>query len=154
VWYRVFGSNDVPVNPTVLLEYLQRAGYPTAGHFREDDHGWFHADLVAAGTEEPVELECYLASEEGIRAQLNTWAAWLETREKNLFHDELMQRLIQTRQIFTLFHPPGADDRMEAMCLELCRFLARETDGVYQVDGHGFLSATGDLLVEETGETS
>ena len=41
-------------------------------------------------------------SEEGIRAELNTWAAWLETAGHNPNHSWLMGHMIQTRQIFTL----------------------------------------------------
>ena len=32
---------------------------------------------------------------------------------------------------------------------DVCRFLARATDGIYQIDGQGFFAADGTLLVTE-----
>src|SRR5438874_7384942 len=137
-WFRVFGNGDAAVEPAALLEHLHGAGFPVAGHFRGDDRGWFRAELVFADDAPPVVVERYFADEEGIRAELNSWAAWLEEQEDNPHHLPLMERLIGTAQLFTLRQADeeadDADDRelAERLCLTCCRYLAAATDGVYQ----------------------
>ncbi len=155
-WFRVFGAADVViVDPAALLEHLRREGFPVAGHFHGDDLGWFRAELVYAEDAPPVVLERYLTKEDGIRAELNAWAAWLETAEDNPHHADLMARMIGTAQLFTLNQPvEDADDfdeagAVEVLSLACCRYLALATDGVYQADHRGFFSAGGDLLVRE-----
>src|SRR5262245_55069313 len=130
-WYRVFGTSEAPPDPAALLEHLRRRGVEAEGHFRGDDQGWFRAELVLAPGAPPLELERFLSSEEGIRAELNTWAAWLEAADSP-HSARLMRHMIGTRQLFTLRQ--AADEGAVA----LCRFLAGATDGVYQVDGAGF----------------
>jgi hypothetical protein len=149
MWYRVFGSNDASVEPAGLLEYLHGQGFAVRGNFRGDDQGWFAADVQVE--DQMVSLERYLATEEGIRADLNSWAAWLETVTENPHSRPLMQQVIGTRQLFTLHSPDDDPDEAEVrpLCLTLCRFLARETAGFYQVDNEGFFAADGTLLVKE-----
>ena len=91
-----------------------------------------------------LQLERFLAEEEGIRAELNSWAAWLETRENAPEHVRLMERMIQTKQLFTL-----QSIEESAQAERLCRFLAEITLGVYQIDVRGFFAADGVLLVPE-----
>jgi hypothetical protein len=146
LWYRVFGTCEAPVEPAGLLEHLHGLGLEAAGRFRGDDLGWFHAELALPDDGGRVEVQRYLADEEGIRDELNTWAAWLETREDNPHHARLLRHMIGTRQVFTL---QPEEDENEELCLAACRYLARRTDGVYQADGRGFCSAEGELLVEE-----
>src|SRR5438552_3803584 len=74
-WFRVFGRSAATVEPAALLEHLHGQGFPVAGHFRGDDRGWFRAELVFAADAPPVVVERYLADEEGIRLELNSWAA-------------------------------------------------------------------------------
>ena len=38
---------------------------------------------------------------------------------------------------------------LENLLTESCRFFAAATDGVYQIDGQGWFSATGERLVQE-----
>ncbi len=154
-WFRVFGLSGAAVEPAALLEHLHGQGFPVAGRFRGDDRGWFRAELVFAADAPPVVVERYFADEEGIRAELNTWAAWLEEQEANPHHLLLMERLIGTAQLFTLRQPAedadDGDDRelVERLCLTCCRHLAAATDGVYQADHGGFFAADGALLVPE-----
>jgi hypothetical protein len=93
----------------------------------------------------PLALECFSADEEGVRAELNSWAAFLETCDgPNAV--PLMERAIQTRFLFTLHDPTGEFDRD---CVALCRQLAHATAGFYQIDDVGFFDADGTLLVSE-----
>jgi hypothetical protein len=149
LWYRVFGSNGARPEPGAILEHLNGLGPAVTGRFAGDAAGWFRADLGCAGT--GLCLERFLATEEGIRAELNSWAAHLEAGGDSPERLRLMERMIQTAQLFTLEAPDGPADRdlAERLCLGLCRFLARATDGVYQVDGRGFFAADGTLLLAE-----
>ncbi len=147
-WYRVFAATASEPAPAALLEQLQSLGLNASARFRGDDLGWFRAELLSEGAETPLHLERYLAGEEDIRAELNSWAAWLETQENNPHHGPLMERMISAAQVFTL-HEEEADADNETLGLAVCRFLARVTDGVYQVDGRGFFAADGNLLVPE-----
>jgi hypothetical protein len=140
-WYRVFGSNDAQPAPAAILECLQGPGHPVRGDFTGDEAGWYAAAIHCGDT--VLELERFLVTEEGIRGELNNWAAWLETCEHSPQHVPLMERVIQSRQLFTL---RGPDERL---CVALCRFLAEATEGVWQADDAGFFATDGTLLVPE-----
>jgi hypothetical protein len=151
-WFRVFGTNDAQPEPARLLEEARRLNPDVSGRFRGDDLGWFRADLALAGEEPPLPVERFLSSEDGIRAELNTWAAWLEETGRPEAVP-LMQHMVSTTQVFTLGPlDPDADLTVESLCAGLCRFLAKETAGVYQVDGQGFFTADGALRVPEDAE--
>jgi hypothetical protein len=151
MWFRVFGTNDARIEPAELLEHLQSRGFAVEGSFRGDDLGWFAAELVVAADDAPVQLERFLSSEEGIRAELNTWAGWLETCDYSPNHQRLMQHVVSTTQLFTLRNPIDRTNEtvIEKVCQELCVFLAQRTDGVYQIDDRGFFAADGTLLLQE-----
>ena len=148
-WYRVFGSNETEPEPAALLEYLRILEPGISAKFRGDDQGWFRVEL--AGSLTGLSLERYLATEEGIRQQLNTWAAWLETVPDNPLAAPLMARLIGTKQVFTVECADHEEHESEvgAMLFALCKFLAQVTDGVYQVDRAGFFDVEGNELVRE-----
>jgi hypothetical protein len=146
-WYRVFGAGaDVP-NPAALLAYLDALGLHVEGRFQGDADQWWSAEIVDAEGGATLVLERFLASEEGIRAELNSWAAHLETCEANDQQGPLMERMIQTRQLFTLH--PSEDASGDRLCVAVCGWLARQTDGVWQADGQGFFAADGTLLLRE-----
>lgn len=149
MWYRVFGMNEAQPEPEAFLAHLQSQGFAVRGHFRGDDQGWFEAKFDLSDGLPSFDVERYLASEEGIRADLNTWAAWLEISDSP--HSErLMQDVIGATQLFTLQDSLDDDDEnQKELMLAICRFLAQETGGFYQVDGQGFFSAEGTLLVKE-----
>ena len=142
MWYRVFGASSEMPAPAAILAFLTSRCASVSGDFATDATGWYRAELFVDNV--PLPLERYLAEEEGIRAELNSWAAWLETHENAPEHVRLMERMIQTAQLFTL-HGEGS----EQVCLDLCRFLAAQTAGVYQIDERGFFAADGTLLVAQ-----
>lgn len=146
MWYRIFGSNSRMPQPERIRAFLETERVSVAIEFTTDDSGWYRADLLVEGVS--LQLERYLADEPGIRAELNSWAAWLETREDAPEYVSLMERMIQTTQLFTL----QCDDtsaNADRVCVALCRFLAETTAGVYQIDDLGFFAADGALLVGE-----
>jgi hypothetical protein len=145
-WYRVFGTNSTEPAPAALLEYVQAVEPGTTAAFKGDSEGWFQAEVVCRDA--TVVLERFLASEEGIRAELNNWAAWIETVEGHPQRDRLMRHMIGTSQLFTLRSPLG-EAGMKALCLAACRFLAAATEGVFQVDDEGFFAADGTSLIKE-----
>jgi hypothetical protein len=144
-WYRVFGSAAAVIEPAALLEHLGQAGLEATGNFHGDEQGWFRAELAAADT--ALQLERYLSSEEGIRSELNAWAAWLETTGDGLPQQRLMRQLIGTSQLFTWQSPQ--DSSSVRLSTVLSCFLAQQTGGIYQVDGEGFFDADGTLLLQE-----
>lgn len=145
-WYRIFAARSDTPTPADVLAFLTSRDASARGAFDADASGWYRADLIVEGAS--LQLERYRADEPGLRAELNGWAAWLETREDAPEHVGLMERMIQTAQLFTLRSDSEAA-RLENLCVELCRFLAEMTDGVYQIDDGGFFSAAGRLLVAE-----
>jgi hypothetical protein len=150
MWYRVFGTSDNQTTPEVILSHLRGLGCAVAADFHGDDTGWLKAEITFAATT-PIHVERFLSSEEGIRAELNTWAAYLETCDYSANHTRLMELMVQTRQLFTIRRPFDAADEIltEKICLGLSQFLARFTAGVYQIDGQGFFGADGLLLLQE-----
>lgn len=141
VWYRVFGASETGPAPAAILERLN-ALLPATGAFHGDDAGWFRAELTVAGG--TLELERFLSTEQGIRAELNSWAAHVEASGDSPAHVRLMERLIQARQLFTL-----RGSAPDAVCVALCGLLAAATDGVYQIDGRGFFAADGAPLAPD-----
>ena len=147
IWYRTFCASDAEPSPAALLERLNDLA-AVAGRFGGDDAGWFRAELVVAESA-TLALERFLSTEEGVRAELNSWAAHLEASGDGPETVRLMERIVQTRQLFTLGRPAGDAPLLDDVCLALCRFLAAAADGVYQIDGRGFFAADGSLLVRD-----
>jgi hypothetical protein len=150
-WYRVFGASDAPPDADALLQHLQELGLGLTGRFEGDEQGWFRAKLFSPEMHEPIELERYLATEEGIRDELNAWAAWVEAAGDSPTHVRLMQHAVSTAQLLTLECPDDAQHQatLDRVCLAACQFFARQTAGVYQVDGQGFFAADATPLVPE-----
>jgi hypothetical protein len=146
MWYRIFGRSSEMPEQDLVVGFLHSQQVSVSGEFATDESGWFRADLLVE--EVALQLERYLADEQGIRAELNSWAAWLETREDAPEHVGLMERMIQTAQLFTL-QCGDTSARSDRVCVVLCRYLAETTAGVYQIDGRGFFAADGALLVAE-----
>ncbi len=151
-WYRVFGMNEKLPDPREILDYLRSMAIQASAQVEGDDLGWFAMDLAWGEPAEQIRLERFLAKEEGIRAELNTWAAWLETLEDQPMHEGLMERVIRTSQIIAWQSSAGAGQHEdgERVHVGLSQFLARQTEGVYQADGRGFFAADGALLVRES----
>ncbi|MBM4072574.1 MAG: hypothetical protein FJ271_27130 [Planctomycetes bacterium] len=147
----MFSATDVEIRPADLLEFLHRHGHEVAAHFCGDDQGWFSAELQLPGEETSLEVQRYLVSEKGIRDELNTWAAWLEMQTSNKHRDDLMRRVVQSQQVFTICSPPEicGDSAADEVCRRTCAFLAQATAGIYQIDDQGFFAADGTHLVPE-----
>lgn len=144
--YRVFGSSDV--EPEVA-ELGKNLGF-RIGRTRRDEQGWFSTELLL-DDELTVRVERYLATEPGVRNELNTWTAWLETVPESTARDLLHDRIVCTRQVLT-FEVEGDETEEETnrICTALCRRVAVATAGVYQVDGQGFFDEAGTRLLPET----
>jgi len=151
MWYRVFGRSADEVPAAEQAGHLHAAGLPVEPHFKGDDLGWTAGELRLPGLNTPVSLERYLTAEDDIRADLNSYAAILETCDYSPNSGPLMERVIQTRQMVVIRKPLDAVDEvvLEKLLLETCRFLAARTDGIYQIDGQGWFAADGTLLVQE-----
>ncbi len=150
MWQRVFGRSDSGLTPTQIAEGLAAAGYFPVPHFKGDDLGWTSGELHFPNGS-PILLARYLTKPDDLRADLNTFAAELETMTHSPNAAPLMERVIQTQQMVTLRKPfDHADEtKLDAACEHLVRALAAACDGVYQIDGKGWFTADGELLVQE-----
>jgi hypothetical protein len=148
-WYRVFGRSDALPAPAAIEAHLAGLGLSVRAVFRHEGEQWFQAEITC-GYGPPVYVERFLAEEEGVRNELNAWAAYLETCDCPQ-HVALMERTIQSRQLFTLRQPSehAEAEEVDRLCVELSRFLAQATDGFYQVDEAGFFAADGAQLATE-----
>jgi hypothetical protein len=153
MWLRVFGGNLDPVDPDALLAHLRGLGLPVREEFARDEQGWFALDLFP--DEGPgLHVERYQGDGEGIRPELNTWAAWVESTGDGPVQHSLMARLVTAAQLFAVRSTAGPDAVPdERLGAALCRYLAARTEGVWQADGLGFFDADGTLLLgEPSGE--
>lgn len=151
MWYRIFCRNAEAPSATVLLDHLHRLGLSVAGEFHGDSELNWLSGQIQLGSGSPISLERYLTADDDLRNDLNTWAAWLETATWSEHSTSLMERVIQTQQLITLRKPIDHPDEVSLgrLCLETCRFLAANWDGIYQIDDKGWYSADGTLLVKE-----
>ena len=150
MWYRIFCRSADPLPPAALLEHLQVHDWKVVAHFKGDDLGWT-ACALHIGNDSPLLIDHYLTKEDDLRHDLNTWAAELETMDYSPNHAPLMERVIQTQQLITLRKPVDHANEvlLDRLCLAVCRFLAEQSDGVYQIDGQGWFAANGELLLQE-----
>jgi hypothetical protein len=147
MYYRIFAALDAVPGPAAIEACLAALGGNVRCSFHADESGWYRAEF-AWGEGAAIVVERFLADEDGIRAELNAWAGYLETKEASPHHQALMERTIQARQLFTIEQP---DDHANAarLCEALCRHLAEVADGFFQIDDRGFFAADGSLLVAE-----
>src|SRR5262245_4396418 len=128
--YRIFGTTAAVPPPAVLLERCRAAsGRPLEADFPGAESEWFHG--VVGDGQSVVVLDRWLADEDGIRAELNSWAAAVESWEGNADYGPLMERIIQSRQFVLLAHQGPAAP--EPWPLELARLLAERSGGFYHV---------------------
>ena len=147
LFYRVFGRGDLVPPAERIHDHLGASAEATV---HADETGWYRIDL-RIGPGGPLSLERYALEDDGFRAELNTWAAYLETCDYSTHHTRLMEWVIQSRQLFILRKPIDCPDeaRAERLCRDLCQWLATQVDGIYQIDDVGFHAAGGTLLVAE-----
>jgi len=150
LWYRVFGRSPTPVEPAAVGDFLRSLNVPATAEFEPDHSEWVSAAIRLADATE-IHVERFRAEEEGIRTELNTWAAFLETCDYSPNNVPLMEQMIQTSQLFTVRRPADVANEVavEGLCCRIAGFLARTVDGVYQVDEEGFYDATGRLILPE-----
>jgi hypothetical protein len=145
MWYRVFASIPDEPNPVRMVEHLHALGHSFTPHFTGDDLGWTTARLEFSESS-AVTIGRYLTKADDLRHELNAYAAELETMDTEPNHGMLMERVIQTQQMFTIDKPANS---AEGLCEVLAKWLAVETEGIIQIDGRGWLNAAGELLLRE-----
>ena len=151
MWLRVFAPTTTSVPPAALAEALAAVGMPAVPHFKGDHLGWTTGELHLPKGGTPLLVARYLTKEDDLRDDLNAHAAELETMTYSPHAVSLMERVIQTQQLVTIRKPLDYPDEsgLETACDTLVRCLATSTGGVYQIDGRGWFSGTGERLVEE-----
>lgn len=150
LWYRIFSASAKEPVPVEILKHLHEQGLKPESHFRGDDHGWFALEMkLESGS--PIMLERWLVVEDEIRKELDAWAAFLETCDYEPNHVMLMERVVQSQQLFTLRKPMDHANELalETLCETLCQHLASVTEGIYQIDQQGMFDPTGTRLLQE-----
>ena len=140
-WYRVFAKNNIEPDPDALCAVM---GSEISCQCRAGERGWQRLQF-AWPSGQTLAIDRFWRDEEGIRAELQAWAAWLETLENEPKRDALMQHLTATQQVFTMLRESSNDP----IALKLCEAIAWTTDGVYEIDKLGFFSHDGTLLALE-----
>ena len=146
MWYRVFGASEAEPQPEAVLEHLHGLGLAVPGHFHGDAQGWYRAEFVLPRGATPLVAERFLGSEEGIRAELNAWAAWLETAEYSPHHRRLMQDVIATRQFFTVRLPLDNADEAKAFVRSIETFKELGLEGLKKATDEEVPAAAVDLF--------
>jgi len=149
--YRLFAPVETNVPPSELMAHLSAVGFIVEPHFRGDDLGWTGGTLVLPGGGTPVQLERWLTTEDDLRDDLNNHAAELETMTFNPHHTKLMELVIQTKQLIAIRKPiDHADDAgLTDLCEAMVHYFAGRLDAICQIDGEGWYSAAGELLLPE-----
>jgi hypothetical protein len=150
LWYRIFAGNAVMPEEIGIERCLASSAVEAKISWASSSQGWYRGDIALEKGISLV-LERWLADEEGIRGELNTWAGYLETCPDSPHRQTLMERTIQAKQLFTLRRPidPPHEELIQRTCVALSQHLAKLTEGFYQADEHGFFAAGGMLLVSE-----
>lgn len=145
-WFRIFNPSLADWEPEKVMEGLQPLFPGIQGKFRTDDDGWFQLVLSHESLGE-LPIDRFLSTEKGVRAQLNTWAGWLETKDR---HD-LMEKIIQVGQIISFELPDDleSDSPEFANYRKLARFCASICHGFFHADGVGFVDEYDRLLIED-----
>jgi hypothetical protein len=142
-WHRVFGLETFPPD-LVLIQGILTVNCPDLrGLFRYDEAGWIECRFHPGAWT----LSRYTRSDDDIRGELQSWAAWLELQEHSPHRQRLMEHLALTQQVF-VFQPPAKLPADAAVAL--CQALALASDGVYQIDGFGFFATDSSPLLGET----
>ena len=150
LWMRIFARSEAVIDPVLLAEKVAQWLPGTTCHFGADGAGWFHLE-IRPPSGGPIQLDRYHCEEEGLRRDLNTWAAWVETCDYCPDAPNLMERVIQSRQFFTVMRSLDTPDEsgVDRLCEGLCQYLSTELDGIWQADGQGLKGADGTLLLQE-----
>jgi hypothetical protein len=151
LWCRVFALSDAQPDPVGLAETVKAIVPTMEVRFDDGELGWQAAQFDLADDATPLFLERFRRDEEGVRGDLQSWAAWLETCDHSPSHLSLMQHVTQTQQVFTLRKPIDFSNEvlLDQVCVAICQMIAGAVDGVYQIDGQGFFEMSGRLLLEE-----
>ena len=145
-WFRVFLLQEDGPKPSGIMECLQSLIPEVKGKFRTDEDGWFQLILDHSSIGELI-IDHFLTSEKGVRSEINTWAAWLESKQQF----DLMERIIQVKQILSFEVTPEMEDNVSDSLVykRLALALAALAQGFVHMDAVGFLEPDGTLLIED-----
>jgi hypothetical protein len=145
-WFRVFLLQEDGPKPSGIMECLQSLIPEVKGKFRTDEDGWFQLILDHSSIGELI-IDHFLTSEKGVRSEINTWAAWLESKQQF----DLMERIIQVKQILSFEVTPEMEDNVSDSLVykRLALALAALAEGVVHIDAIGFLEPDGTVLIED-----
>ena len=151
MYFRAFCRSAAELPPAELVKRLHAAGLVVVPHFTGDDLGWTEARLTLPGGGSPVPASRFLTTVDELRKDLNGFAAEVEAMDYYPDRAALMERVIQTQQLVVLRRPLDHADEatLDRLCLAVVELAAAAGDGVVQIDGRGWFTAAGDVLVPE-----
>ena len=151
MYFRAFCRSTEELPPATLVERLHAVGLAVVPHFTGDDLGWTEARLTLPGGGSPVPVSRFLTTVDELRKDLNGFAAEVEAMDYYPDRAALMERVIQTQQLVVLRRPLDHADEatLDRLCLEVSQAVATAADGVVQIDGRGWFTAEGEVLVPE-----
>lgn len=150
-WIRIFGTTGQAPRVSALVEHLDGLGIEVTWEVMGDDKEWEQVSLQTATMPAPLMIERMPTDDSEIRDEVDPLIQWLETVDDVLDVDEIERALGGTRQLFIIGMPVGGQGttNVEHLSNKLSQFLARQTQGIYQVAEAGFYDAEGRLLLEE-----
>jgi hypothetical protein len=148
---RVFGRSEQVPNATLVMDAVAALARSAHVMGELDSAEWYQLAIHLSEQETPIFLERFHRTDEGIRGELQAWAAWLETCDYSPNHEPLMTHMIETQQVFTVRKPIDCANEVlvDNVCVAICQFLAQAADGNYQIDGKGFFAPDGTMLLQE-----
>lgn len=151
MFFRAFCRSATELAPAALAEHLHAAGLAVVPHFTGDALGWTEARLTLPGGGSPVPIARYLTADDNLRKDLNGFAAEVEAMDFYPGRYALMERVIQTQQLVVVRRPLDHADEttLDRLCWEVVRLNAEAGDGLVQIDGRGWLTPSGEVLVSE-----
>src|SRR5918992_682681 len=115
MWCRVFAHLETSPDADAIAAHVRGLGHACEARTEADALGWFHLEL--ATNLGHLTLDRFQA-DEGIRNDLNSWAAWLEIHAGERA-ESLMQHMIATRQIITLRCQEMPDEPLRPLLKQL-----------------------------------
>ena len=146
MWYRIFSVTPEEVGPAVIAEHLHAHGRKVEPHFKGDEFGWISGELKlpAGGI---VRLDRYLTEEDGIRSELNAFAAEIEDLEESQRSARLMEIVIGTKQLVAISKEEDTGAEVDQTCEETARFLTKQSQGVLFIEDRGWFGPDGEELI-------
>lgn len=152
-WMRVFGTSAICPKASELLEVCLRQGMEAESEVLGEDDDWEQVTFRSPGAAEGLMVERVGGGEFGaeevaeeVRPVLQTFEGRDEPEAQ-----QVLTKIRNTRQLFIVGIPTGTPTQspLRRVSVALAEYLARTTEGIYQIPDRGFFGPDGSLLVAD-----